>query len=80
MPFALYGLDDGCCIVLRLEFALEVNIQRTAVLDVRHGIALVVVVSADIYHQSLTVLAATASRTMLLWASKAFSAASCSQL
>ena len=32
------------------------NIQRTAVLDVRHGIALVVVVSADIYHQSLTVL------------------------
>ena len=54
--FALYGLDDGCCIVLRLELALEVNIQRTAVLDVRHGIALVVVVSADIYHQSLTVL------------------------
>ena len=53
---ALYGLDDGCCIVLRLELALEVNIQRTAVLDVRHGIALVVVVSADIYHQSLTVL------------------------
>ena len=32
------------------------DIQRTAVLDVRHGIALVVVVSADIYHQSLTVL------------------------
>lgn len=56
MPFALYGLDDGCSIVLRLELALEVNIQRTAVLDVRHGIALVVVVSADIYHQSLTVL------------------------
>ena len=54
--FALYGLDDGCCIVLRLKLALEVNIQRTAVLDVRHGIALVVVVSADIYHQSLTVL------------------------
>ena len=53
---ALYGLDDGCCIVLRLELALEVNIQRTAVLDVRYGIALVVVVSADIYHQSLTVL------------------------
>ena len=32
------------------------NIQRASVLDVRHGIALVVVVSADIYHQSLTVL------------------------
>ena len=53
MPFALYGLDDGCCIVLCLEFALEMDIQRTAVLDIRHGIALVVVVSADIYHQSL---------------------------
>ena len=52
---ALDGLDDGCCIVLRFELALEVNIQRTAVLDVRHSIALVVVVSADIYHQSLTV-------------------------
>ena len=53
---ALYGLDDGGCIVLCLELALEVNIQRTAVLDVWHGIALVVVISADIYHQSLTVL------------------------
>ena len=53
---ALYGLDDGCSIVLCLELALEVNIQRTSVLDVRHGIALVVVIGADIYHQSLTVL------------------------
>ena len=53
---ALYGLDDGCCIVLCLELTLEMNIQRTSVLDVRHGIALVVVISADIYHQSLTVL------------------------
>ena len=42
--------------MLCLEFALEMDIQRTAVLDIRHGIALVVVVSADIYHQSLTVL------------------------
>ena len=56
---ALYGLDDGGSIVLCLELALEVNIQRASVLDVRHGIALVVVVSADIYHQSLTVLASS---------------------
>ena len=42
--------------MLRLELALEANIQRTAVLDVRHSVALVVVICADIYHQSLTVL------------------------